>query len=567
MVTEETKLDVLVKKLTNAVEWNNNEIVFLLGAGCSRSSGIPGAKELASRWLRELPSEKAKEFYGKNVTENYFEIFSALFLPDERKSAIEAFTKNAYPGIGYAIFAKLLHSADKWGNKKKERFKTIITTNFDNLIEQAFILFTPERPLVIPDPKLIGFLKDGTKVSVVKIHGDSRYAPLNEKSTVNDIPGPVISALSERIRDGVLIVLGYAGTEPGVAKLISKLVTKKKIKQIWWVDSNEPALPIWKTLDGYRFVEVKKPDFDEFMLKLKQEIESVSHVSATQMDEHLYRYHDQMMWRLGLYGKDGAPSKTKISETHFADYFRLFAKASQTLEISHKDAALHVLQTGLKDYSQSANYNIFLGAFYKTIMGQHEDAINHFKRAKRLAPLHSGVSAELANILKEASSREDKNAIRSIIDEFERAEQLDPLNINNTLNYAGFLLAQDSEEENRNGRIKLNDCEKNLYEPKHRMEFVFYVFAHQIEVPNIIELLKELKQYLSEGLRSPDFDLSWNVQKAENDKHPHIALVRNIETAIKSGPSDDIEDVLTAITRVLEKQKANGSKSAKASFK
>ena len=555
--------EALINNITSAGEWKNNQIVFLLGAGCSRSSGIPGAHELASRWLRELPSDKAEEFLKKNepIAQYYFDIFSARFLPIQRKAAIEAFTKTAYPGIGYTIFAKMLHSADKWGScNKEERFKTILTTNFDNLIEQAFVLFTPERPLVIPDPSLIGFLKDGNNISVVKVHGDSRYAPLNEKQPTEKIPKSVQKAISERIDHGVLVVLGYAGAENGVAQLISQLVSNKKIEQIWWVASELPTLPKWQELagkfDGFHFVQVVKPDFDGFMLKLKQKAENVSHVSATQMDEHIYKYHESLMWRLGLYGNDGR-LKIKISEKHFSDYFHFFARAAHELEDpTKKDNALQILEDGLKKHSQSANYNILLGAFYKTIMNDKCTAIEFLRKATDLAPEHSGARAELANALKESPSAMDKNICGSIIADFDKAEKLDPQNINNILNYAGFLLAQPDKDANDKGREKLRMCEPSLYEPVHRMELAFYAFAHNIGGLDIPERLEELKTYLSDGKRSPDFYLGWNVEKAKKDKHPDSGLVEALDKAINSDPSESIRYVLDSIDAVLTKRKA-----------
>ena len=39
----------------------DNQIAFFLGAGCSRSSGIPTAGELVTKWLDELRSVKGME--------------------------------------------------------------------------------------------------------------------------------------------------------------------------------------------------------------------------------------------------------------------------------------------------------------------------------------------------------------------------------------------------------------------------------------------------------------------------------------------------------------------------
>lgn len=548
-------LDNLIKKLTRVNDWNDFQIVFLLGAGCSRSSGIPGAQELASHWLREIREDNPQKFPSltdDNASSNYFEIFNERFQESERKPAIDRFIKSAYPGLGYVIFTNLLASADKWGNKNKKRFNMILTTNFDNLIEQAFIVYTSERPVVIPDHSLIGFLKDVNSISVVKIHGDSRYAPRNQLDTVDELPGEVIAAISESIGRGVLIVLGYAGAENGVAKLIGKLVSDNMIKQIWWVDAVPPGYAVQSRLPGLftGFFHVKHADFDEFMLRLKHEIENVRHASATRMDEHIFKYHDRLMWRFGLYGRDGR-SSIAISDSHFTDYFRTFAKAAVKLEELKPDDALRELTLGLEQHSQSANYHALLGGFYKAIMNNRKEALIHLKKAKELAPEHSGARAALANLLKELSTNSETEC-NTIISEFEAAEEFDPLNINNSLNYAGFLLALDREEYNEKGREKLKQCAESLYEPQHKMELAFYIFAHNIGGFDRSTHLKELQYYLSKSIRSPRFDLSWNVKKAEHNNHKYIDLVCALAIAINSDPSESQVAVLNSLDTVLK---------------
>ena len=55
----ETKLRTLaahefVRRLKETTDTADRRYAFSLGAGCSRSSGIPAAGELVKRWLRRL---------------------------------------------------------------------------------------------------------------------------------------------------------------------------------------------------------------------------------------------------------------------------------------------------------------------------------------------------------------------------------------------------------------------------------------------------------------------------------------------------------------------------------
>ncbi|MCB4761939.1 MAG: hypothetical protein LGB06_06750, partial [Sulfurovum sp.] len=131
--------------------------VFFLGAGCSKSSGIPLAGELAVEWFLKLKKETYKfdKFIKKHLDDKirklaeerlekedlsdkekyhqlrdkvvtlYFQLFEALF-PDmiDRQKEIQRLTEGKYPGLGYYNLADLM---------KRKAFNVVMTTNFDDL--------------------------------------------------------------------------------------------------------------------------------------------------------------------------------------------------------------------------------------------------------------------------------------------------------------------------------------------------------------------------------------------------------------------------------------------------
>ena len=130
--------------------------IFFLGAGCSKSSGIPLASELATSWYDELKQQKDKydkfniEYHLDNLDEKqrhekvkslYFEVFEILFHDSlGQQKEIQRITTDKLPALGYYTLAKLMQNS---------AFNTVITTNFDDLIQDALIYSGEKRARVI----------------------------------------------------------------------------------------------------------------------------------------------------------------------------------------------------------------------------------------------------------------------------------------------------------------------------------------------------------------------------------------------------------------------------------
>jgi len=142
----EIDLQIFIDEIYEDSKTNpDTKYVFFLGAGCSKSSGVPMAGELAERWYTRLKEGQRPKLDAFNHRHNinagdeidysklYFPIFEEFF-PDiqaqqkEVQSVVE--DDDVSPSFGYYTLASLMQNPI---------FNTIITTNFDDLIQDALI--------------------------------------------------------------------------------------------------------------------------------------------------------------------------------------------------------------------------------------------------------------------------------------------------------------------------------------------------------------------------------------------------------------------------------------------
>lgn len=120
---------------------NERRYCFILGAGASKTSGIPTGEELAKQWhgeiLEQCSKEEIKELKKrlgvrstKPSSRAYFDLYAMRFFPDYQNGSafLERTLERAQPSLGYYPLAALLANT---------RNNLVITTNFDSLVEDA----------------------------------------------------------------------------------------------------------------------------------------------------------------------------------------------------------------------------------------------------------------------------------------------------------------------------------------------------------------------------------------------------------------------------------------------
>ena len=156
-------------------------------------------------------------------------------------------------------------------NTVNKFFDAIYTTNFDDLINEAFYQFSQTRPVICAHDSSVNSISISTsRPKVIKLHGDYLFDDI--KSTLREtesLESNIKNKLIEFSKEYGLIVIGYAGNDRSIMDVINYLLkTEDYLKNgIYWClrkgDSINPELRrlLWK--DRVYYVEIE--GFDQVM--------------------------------------------------------------------------------------------------------------------------------------------------------------------------------------------------------------------------------------------------------------------------------------------------------------
>ena len=137
----------------------NEEVVIWAGAGLSISAGYPSGKKLGEILFQNLSNSEKKQI-DKN-----------LLLPDlaEEIYRIKGHNKNWIIRILKKTFIDTKPKTKEFHDKIAliPHFKTIITTNYDNLFEDSF----GDKAQLLLSNSHIGYVEKN-KTEIFKVHGD-----------------------------------------------------------------------------------------------------------------------------------------------------------------------------------------------------------------------------------------------------------------------------------------------------------------------------------------------------------------------------------------------------------
>ena len=216
------------------------------GAGCSVSSGVRTAKQLIEEWIYDLyerfnsteaPStEEALRFFENNHSNWYSKenIYSSLFektyeFASQRRRFVEREVDKALPAIGYAYLTSLV---------SQRYFNTIFTTNFDDLLNEAFYQFSNERPILCAhDSSIKSISITSTRPKIIKLHGDYLFDDI--KSTLREtesLEQNTKEKLIEFCKEFGLIVIGYSGNDRSIMDVLDFLTKQENYLKngVYW---------------------------------------------------------------------------------------------------------------------------------------------------------------------------------------------------------------------------------------------------------------------------------------------------------------------------------------------
>jgi len=179
--------------------------------------------------------------------------------PKERQRFIEAIVDNKNPGGAYIILALLIEMG---------YFSNILTTNFDDLINDALLYYTSTRPRFYADDELSQYISVYSgKPNIIKLHGDYRYA--NIRNTADEtlrLSNKMEEKLKELLQNFDLIVIGYNGADYSIMNVLQQ--AKSPNCELLWCDMNENNVH-WRVANLINSTEnswfVKIESFDDLI--------------------------------------------------------------------------------------------------------------------------------------------------------------------------------------------------------------------------------------------------------------------------------------------------------------
>lgn len=281
----------LIRFIGNTAETDDKDSVktpnysILLGAGASVTSGVRSGQTLVKEWKKEVFEESEHNetmtiddfFQPGNAPSWYEEInsYAVLFenrfdLQRHRRMFVEREVSKAKPSMGYAYLVKLIENGF---------FNTVFTTNFDDLLNEAFYRFSKNRPIVCAhDSSISGVTVTSTRPKIIKLHGDYLYE--NIKATLREtesLETNMKMKFQEFAKDFGLIVIGYSGQDRSIMDILNYLLQKEDYFKngIFWCirkgDNNisgELKKLLWR--DRVYYVEID--GFDELFAELNNKL-------------------------------------------------------------------------------------------------------------------------------------------------------------------------------------------------------------------------------------------------------------------------------------------------------
>lgn len=242
-------IDELAHTLKEAKRNGSPMPIFFLGAGASKTGGIPLASEIATAIVKRYSdSPKIKKLESKDKT--YPNLMSCLS-PDERNKLLQAYIDAAKINMTHIYLAQLLTQGF---------VDYILTVNFDNLMLRASALFN-EFPATY-DMAILRDLTTSTfrTKSIVYLHGQHHGLWLlnteEEMEKVKDTIPPILNSIKSQ---RPWIFIGYSGEDP-IFKHIKDL--GRFDNGLYWVSyyDNLPSETVCKDL-------LEKPLTNAFIIK------------------------------------------------------------------------------------------------------------------------------------------------------------------------------------------------------------------------------------------------------------------------------------------------------------
>lgn len=414
----------------------------LLGSGASVTSGVRSGEQLVREWKKEILSElhdvdltaDIDKVWKEHIPE-WFDTsnsYSSLFehqydLQRQRRIFVENEVSDKDPSIGYAYLVKLISS---------NYFNTVFTTNFDDLLNEAFYRFSTIRPMVCAhDSSISGVTVTSERPKIIKLHGD--YLFDNIKTTMREtesLETNMRMKFKEFARDFGLIVIGYSGQDRSIMDILSYLLDQESYFKngIYWCVrkgtteiSNELKNLLWK--DRVYYIEID--GFDEFMAELNNSLNE----GNLPVDDSYFGYaHQELMIKKLIDNKflcetpstilksDMNKIKKRVKSTKMDDFINFLKEEREEGMVKTSDRNKPSKRNKLKELTKEQNEIVYKIKDIGLLKRSVKEAISIIDTFKPFELEDSQFKLELLEIYADFIKRGDDEEVKKYTDELIR---------------------------------------------------------------------------------------------------------------------------------------------------
>jgi hypothetical protein len=233
-------VDPLIRLAANAAP-KERRYVLIAGAGVSKDAGQATGWDIlleTARLIRAAEggdqTQSIEEWFlaSPHARESYASMVEALYPnPAEQQAFLARSLHVTKPGRAHEAIAELA---------RRGVLRAIITSNFDDLLERALRTRGLDVQVVASEADFehVSPLIHCTQFRVYKPHGTLGLGTLrNTPADVAALPAPVATELQRVLDDHGLIVVGYAGADPGIMDLLSR--RRRNLYPVYWMHLEE----------------------------------------------------------------------------------------------------------------------------------------------------------------------------------------------------------------------------------------------------------------------------------------------------------------------------------------
>ena len=570
---------------------------FVLGAGASRSSGIPTGQELVNRWEEDMQERNADEHEAwkkrlgitdTNKDQHYSDYYEEYFLePEDGYNYLKGEMADAMPSAGYVVLAYLLCQTPH---------KVVITTNFDHLVEKAVNEYAHTIPLVIGHEAIAHHVPSQiTDPVVFKIHNDLLLKPKSVKRDLKILPEEWKAPLERVFREYHPIFIGYAGNDPSLMDFLLEnveLFKDRKWKQPYWMlyGEDQPTEKAERFVNGAGGLWIRHEGFDIALCQIGKEM---GYVEPKDEDEEAFLKDARQRFAAlrESFGKLKATLNMQSSKTDGqptadsavlsldellqpTDEMQQYRNAVRAYYEERYNDALDILKALITERPDNAHYHDSLGVTLHK-MKHYEEALVEAKKAVELEPDNAsyhdslGITLHAMKRYKEAQA-EKKKAVELEPDnasyhdslgitlhkmkhyeeaqaEKKKAVELEPDNARYQCSFGITLAALERYDEALKAVLQARKLAPDDDYPYYGLGIVLRGQKRYDEALEASQKAVELKSEVAYR--------HWRLAQILHDMERNNEALSAIQKAAELDPSDqDIQETLQAIQTALDNQ-------------